>query len=61
MPGPVRGSQAPMRTTSRRPLVQSAAKSRDSALPLKRRKSGPFTGRAEPRVYPRILRDASRI
>src|SRR5919106_1058171 len=45
----------------RRKPAESAAKSRDSAVPLKRRKSGPFTGRAEPRVYPRTPGDASRI
>ena len=32
---------------------KSAAESRDSALPLKAARDGPFTGRAEPRVYPR--------
>src|ERR687892_1761194 len=45
----------------RRKPAESAAKSRDSAVPLKRRKSGPFTGRAEPRVYPRTPGDTSRI
>src|SRR5918996_5553770 len=45
----------------RRKPAESAAKSRDSAVPLKRRRSSPFTGRAEPRVYPRTPGDASRI